>query len=147
MDNLTPEQRRRNMRNIKSKDTRAEVILRKTLWHKGYRYRKNWKELPGKPDIAITKYRIAIFCDGEFFHGKDYHIKKKPETNAEYWERKILYNIKRDQKVDADLKGLGWHVIRFWSRDIINNLSSCVESIEEIIYDIEINEIFTASHF
>ena len=60
------------MKNIRGKDTRIEVILRKALWNKGYRYRKNYKKLPGSPDIALTKYKIAIFCDGEFFHGKDW---------------------------------------------------------------------------
>jgi DNA mismatch endonuclease (patch repair protein) len=69
-DRLTPEQRRKNMQHIKSKDTKIEVILRKALWKKGIRYRKNYKSLPGCPDIAITKFKIAIFCDGEFFHGK-----------------------------------------------------------------------------
>ena len=133
MDNLKPEQRRLNMQRIKSKDTRAEVILRKALWKKGFRYRKNWAVLPGKPDIAITKHKIAIFCDGEFFHGKDFDTKKKPETNAEYWEEKIKKNIQRDQAVEADLKGLGWTVIRFWSRDIIKDPDSCVRAIEEII--------------
>ena len=133
MDNLKPEQRRLNMQRIKSKDTRAEVILRKALWKKGFRYRKNWAVLPGKPDIAITKHKIAIFCDGEFFHGKDFDTKKKPETNAEYWEEKIKKNIQRDQVVEADLKGMGWTVIRFWSRDIIKDPESCVKAVEEII--------------
>lgn len=133
MDNLKPEQRRLNMQRIKSKDTRAEVILRKALWKKGFRYRKNWAALPGKPDIAITKYKIAVFCDGEFFHGKDFDTKKRPETNATYWEEKIKKNIQRDQAVEADLKGLGWTVIRFWSRDIIKDPDSCVRAIEEII--------------
>ena len=133
MDNLKPEQRRLNMQRIKSKDTRAEVILRKALWKKGFRYRKNWAVLPGKPDIAITKHKIAIFCDGEFFHGKDFDTKKKPETNAEYWEEKIKKNIQRDQVVEADLKGMGWTVIRFWSRDIIKEPDSCVKAVEEII--------------
>ena len=68
-DVLTPEQRRKNMQHIKSNDTKIEVLLRKALWNKGYRYRKNYKKLPGKPDIVLTKYKIAIFCDGEFFHG------------------------------------------------------------------------------
>ena len=63
---------RRNMRNIRSKDTSVEVLLRKRLWHDGYRYRKNYKKLPGSPDIAITKYKLALFCDSEFFHGKDW---------------------------------------------------------------------------
>ena len=133
MDNLKPEQRRLNMQRIKSTDTRAEGILRKALWKKGFRYRKNWAVLPGKPDIAITKHKIAIFCDGEFFHGKDFDTKKKPETNAEYWEEKIKKNIQRDQVVEADLKGMGWTVIRFWSRDIIKDPDSCVKAVEEII--------------
>ena len=76
MDNLTSEQRRKNMQHIRSKDTKIEGLLRKALWKKGYRFRKNYKELPGKPDIVFTKYKIAIFCDGEFFHGK------YPETKS-----------------------------------------------------------------
>ena len=76
MDRLTPEQRHKNMKNIKSSDTKIEITLRKALWKKGYRYRKNYKKLPGKPDIAITKYKIAIFCDSEFFHGKDWEVLK-----------------------------------------------------------------------
>ena len=76
MDCLTPEQRHKNMVNIKSKDTSIEVVLRKALWKKGIRYRKNYKLLPGTPDIAITKYKIAIFCDSEFFHGKDWEVLK-----------------------------------------------------------------------
>lgn len=71
MDVLNPEQRRKAMQHVHSKDTSIEVKLRKALWHKGYRYRKNYNKLPGSPDIVLTKYHIAIFCDGEFFHGKD----------------------------------------------------------------------------
>ena len=87
MDKLTPEQRRKNMQSIKGKNTSIERILRKALWNKGYRYRKNYKVLPGKPDIALTKYKIAIFCDGEFFHGKDWEILKprlENGKNSEY---------------------------------------------------------------
>ena len=75
-DIMTPEQRSKVMHRIKNKDTRIEINLRKALWHKGIRYRKNYKKLPGSPDIAITKYRIAIFCDSEFFHGYDWDSKK-----------------------------------------------------------------------
>lgn len=75
-DVLTKEQRHKNMKNIRSKDTAIEIRLRKALWQKGYRYRKNYKELPGCPDIVLTKYKIAIFCDGEFFHGKDWEVLK-----------------------------------------------------------------------
>lgn len=73
-DNLTREQRHKNMSHIKSRDTLIEVKLRKALWNKGYRYRKNYSKLPGKPDIVLTKYKIAIFCDSEFFHGKDWEV-------------------------------------------------------------------------
>ena len=96
MDNLTPAQRKKNMRNIKSKDTDIELLLRKELWRQGYRYRKNYKKLPGKPDIVLTKYKIAIFCDGEFFHGKDWDELRPrliKSSNGEYWISKISRNI------------------------------------------------------
>ena len=92
MDNLTKEQRRKNMQNIKSKNTKIEVILRKALWKKGFRYRKNDIRLPGKPDIVMPKYKIVIFCDSEFFHGKDWDtlkIRLKNSNNAEYCIKKI----------------------------------------------------------
>ena len=88
MDNLTPAQRKKNMQNIKSKDTSIEILLRKELWSRGYRYRKNNKLLPGTPDITLNKYKIAIFCDGEFFHGKDWEVlrpKLMKSNNSEYW--------------------------------------------------------------
>lgn len=87
MDNLTKEQRRKNKQHIRSKDTSIELILRKALWENGIRYRKHYEGLPGKPDTAITKYRIAIFCDGEFFHGKDWdrlQLKLKNSYNSGY---------------------------------------------------------------
>ena len=84
-DNLTKEQRHLNMSHIKSTDTSIEIKLRKALWKKGYRYRKNYSVLPGKPDIAITKYKIAIFCDSEFFHGKDWEV-----LNQDYSEEIML---------------------------------------------------------
>lgn len=86
MDNLTKEQRKRNMQNIKSKDTEIEVLLRKALWKKGYRFRKNYSKLPGKPDIAFTKYKIAIFCDGEFF------MEKIGKYSSQNWKRVIIVN-------------------------------------------------------
>lgn len=94
-DVLTPEQRRKNMQNIKSNDTKIEVKLRRALWQKGYRFRKNYKDLPGKPDIVFTKYKIAIFCDGEFFHGKDWEVLKprlEKSNNSEFWINKISRN-------------------------------------------------------
>ena len=120
-DVLTKEQRHKNMKNIRGKDTRIEVILRKALWNKGYRYRKNYKKLPGSPDIALTKYKIAIFCDGEFFHGKDWEkleLKLKNSNNSEFWIKKISRNMERDDEINKKLNYEGWTVIRFWGEDI-----------------------------
>lgn len=123
MDNLTKDQRRKNMKHIKSKDTKIEVILRKALWKKGYRYRKNYNKLLGKPDIVLPKYKIVIFCDSEFFHGKDWDILKlklKNSNNADYWIRKISRNRERDDEINKRLSFEGWTVIRFWGNDIKN---------------------------
>ena len=139
MDNLTKEQRHKNMQRIRSKDTRIEVILRKALWQKGYRYRKNCKDIPGKPDIALTKYKIAIFCDGEFFHGKDWEVLKprlEKSNNAEYWVSKISRNRERDAEVDKKLFAEGWTVIRFWGKDILKHTDECVKVVEETIFEL-----------
>lgn len=138
MDVLTPEQRRKNMRHIRSRDTSIELILRKALWHKGYRYRKNYKKLPGKPDIALTKQKVAIFCDSEFFHGKDWEIKKaklQKSESPEYWIEKIERNMKRDFENDQKLQFLGWTVIHFWGGEIKKNLDECIRVIEEAIFE------------
>ncbi len=141
MDNLTPEQRRKNMKNIRSKDTEIELLLRKALWKQGYRYRKHYAELPGKPDIALTKYKIAVFCDGEFFHGKDWEVLKprlKNSNNGEYWISKISRNRERDDEVNKQLLFLGWTVIRFWGSEIKKKPDECVKVIEEAIFEIKI---------
>ena len=138
MDVLTPEQRRKNMQHIKSKDTSIEIALRK-----GYRYRKNFKGLPGKPDIAITKYKIAIFCDGEFFHGKDWEVKKPKlmnSKNSDYWISKIERNMERDHENEQKLLFMGWTVIRFWGKEILKNTDDCIKVIEEAIFDSKIIE-------
>lgn len=135
MDRHTPEQRRRNMQRVKSKDTTIEVALRTALWHEGIRYRKNYKGVPGHPDIAITRYRIAVFCDSAFFHGKDYETRKKPETNAEFWDRKIRRNIERDREVEQQLRALGWTVLRFWDDEIKHDLPGCVQAVKEAIFE------------
>ena len=132
-----------NMSRIRGKDTSIEVTLRKALWKKGYRYRKNYRNLPGRPDIALTKYKIAIFCDSEFFHGKDWEaLKKKRENgkNPDYWIPKIRRNMERDREKDIALRGAGWTVIHFWGRDIAKNVDSCVIAIEEMIFDQKLNE-------
>ena len=138
MDNLTVEQRHKNMSHIRSKDTSIEMILRKALWHRGIRYRKNYKELPGTPDIAITKYRIAIFCDSEFFHGKDWEeLKMRLENgnNSTYWLRKIKRNMERDVENEKELRYLDWTVLRFWGKDIIKHTDECVRVVEETVFD------------
>ena len=126
------------MKNIHGKDTKIEVILRKALWSKGYRYRKNYKKLPGSPDIALTKYKIAIFCDGEFFHGKDWDTLKKrleKSNNSEFWINKISRNIERDDEINKKLDFEGWTVIRFWGEDIKKHTDECVKVVEETIFD------------
>ena len=136
-DVLTKEQRHKNMQHIRSKDTQIELMLRKALWEKGYRYRKNYNELPGKPDIALTKYNIAIFCDSEFFHGKDWNELKRhlaKSNNSEFWIKKIEANIQHDTNVNLDLKSLGWTVLRFWGNDIKKNLSECLATIDEAVF-------------
>ena len=138
MDVLTPEQRRKNMRNIRNRDSAIELRLRKELWHRGYRYRKNWKELPGTPDIVLTKYRIAIFCDSEYFHGKDWEVLKprlEKSNNSEFWISKISRNRERDDEVNKRLLFEGWTVIRFWGDDIKKHTDECVKVIEEMIFD------------
>ena len=142
MDKLTPEQRKKNMRSIKGKDTSIEMILRKALWKKGYHYRKNYKNLPGTPDIALTKYKIAIFCDGEFFHGKDWEKLRerlKRGDNGEFWIKKIARNMEHDNDINKRLEFEGWTVLRFWGNDIKRNPEECVKTVEETIFDIKIN--------
>lgn len=142
-DVLTPEQRRKNMQHIHGKDTKIEIILRKALWHKGYRYRKNYKKLPGTPDIVLTKYKIAIFCDGEFFHGKDWESLKehlRNSQNSDFWIKKISRNIERDREIDRILLFMGWTVIRFWGKDIKKNTDKCLKVIEEVIFEIKMQE-------
>ena len=117
MDVLTKEQRHKAMSHIRSKDTSIEVKLRKALWHKGYRYRKNYKMLPGSPDIVLTNPRI------------------RRGVNADFWEKKILRNMERDDEINKSLMFLGWTVIRFWGCDIKRDVNECIKVIEECIFD------------
>lgn len=142
MDKLTKEQRRKNMQGIKSKDTSIELKLRKALWSRGFRYRKNYDKLPGKPDIAMTKYKLAIFCDSEFFHGKDWEVLKprlERGANSQFWVNKITRNRERDDEVNKRLLFEGWTVVRFWGKDILQNTDECVRVIEEAIWDIKMH--------
>lgn len=134
MDDLTPEQRKKNMRAIRSKDTTIELALRKALWQRGIRYRKNYKGLIGKTDIVITKYRIAVFCDSDFWHGYDWENRKaRIKSNQNYWIPKIERNMKRDREVTAALVEQGWIVLRFWEHTIRKELEECVDDIQEAV--------------
>lgn len=138
------EKSHRNMSRIKGKDTSIEMALRKALWAKGYRYRKNCKSLPGRLDIALTKYRVAIFCDSEFFHGKDWERLKeklKKGQHPDYWIKKIERNIARDHEKDTLLKAEGWEVLHFWGKDITHDIDGCIKAIEEKIFDLKISEV------
>ncbi len=133
----------KTMKRVKSKDTSIEIALRKALWKKGFRYRKNCAQLPGKPDIIIPKYKIAIFCDSEFFHGKDWDklkLQLQRGNNADYWIKKIERNRQRDRENEKKLMFLGWNVVRFWGKDIANDVNECVRVVEEKIFDIYVSD-------
>ncbi len=131
------------MSHIKSKDTSIEMALRAALWKKGFRYRKNDASLPGSPDIVLPKYKIAIFCDGELFHGKDWEVLRPrllSGNNPDYWVEKIERNMRRDRHNDKELLFLGWTVIHFWGKEIIKDPEACVKVVEETILDATLNK-------
>ena len=143
MDVFSKEKRSKIMRAIKSKDTKEEVRLAKALWKRGYRYRKHDKTIFGTPDLSFKKYKIAVFVDGEFFHGKDWeNVKKRLDSNKEYWINKIERNQKRDVVVNNYLASKGWIVLRFWSKDVQKKLFTTVRKIEK-----EIAEIHKRIHY
>lgn len=134
MDKLTKEQRRKNMQAVKSKGSKIETKFAKALYHKGYRYRRNDKSVFGCPDISFKKYKLAIFIDGEFWHGYNWATAKNDhKTNIDFWHKKIEQNIKRDKTVNAELKKQGWTVLRFWGKEVDNNLNKCIEKVENEI--------------
>ena len=126
----TTPKRSRTMSRIRSIDTKPEVALRKKLWAKGYRYRKNYKGLPGTPDIVFLKEKVAVFVDGEFWHGYNWKEKKKKiKSNSNYWIPKIERNIKRDKEITKKLEGSGWLVIRLWAREVTENVDKSANKI------------------
>ena len=130
----TTEARSSLMSKIRSEDTTPEVVLRKKLWALGCRYRKNYKKLPGKPDIVFVKQKVAVFIDGEFWHGFNWHEKKgKIKTNSEYWIKKIEGNIARDKKNLRMLEDDGWKVIRFWTHEIKDEIDTCLIKVQEAL--------------
>ena len=120
---------------IHSKDTKPELTLRHALWNKGMRYRVSVKNLPGKPDIVFTRAKIAIFCDGDFWHGHNWALRGIPSLEeelagySEYWQKKIRRNIERDHENTTKLESDGWIVLRFWESDIKKDTKRCLEEI------------------
>ncbi len=133
-DVLTPEQRRRCMQANKSKGTKPELAMGRLLWSCGIRYRKHPRDIAGTPDFCIRKYKLAIFVDGEFWHGRDWeHKKASLRSNRDFWVAKIERNIRRDRRVDAELTRRGWTVLRFWESDIRRNTGICLRRVLEHI--------------
>lgn len=133
----TPDVSRR-MSRVHLKKGKAETALAKALWHRGYRYRLNYKKLPGSPDIAITKYRIAIFVDGEFWHGYDWeHKREKLKSNREFWIEKIEENIQRDIRNDRLLRSTGWIPLHFWEKEVKKDLDGCIQTVIDAILQVE----------
>lgn len=124
------------MSSIKSKDTEPELLLRRALWKKGFRYRINYKKLPGKPDVVFTKAKLVIFCDGDYWHGHNWALRGIPSledelaTYSDFWRKKILQNIERDKRNTETLEAEGWTVIRLWESDIRKDLDGCVAMVQ-----------------
>jgi DNA mismatch endonuclease (patch repair protein) len=132
----TTKQRSELMGKIKSQNTKPELKLRKALWNLGYRYRKNVRKLPGKPDIVFAKHKMVIFVDGEFWHGYKWNEKKaKIKTNREFWIPKIERNIQRDKQNNQLLLDTGWYVIRFWENELKKDFEGCVSRIVSYLQD------------
>ncbi|MCL2399398.1 MAG: very short patch repair endonuclease [Defluviitaleaceae bacterium] len=134
MDKHTPEQRRRNMQAVKNKDSQIEIVLRSALFRKGYRYRKNYAKVIGKPDIVFPKEKIAVFCDSEFWHGHDWENRKADfKSRRDFWIPKIERNMERDREVNLQLESTGFIVLRFWGKQIKKELDLVVAEIEQAI--------------
>lgn len=120
----------------KATDTKPEVLLRKALWRQGLRYRKNLRTLPGRPDIVFSKARVAIFCDGDFWHGREWSEQKAALSrgwNSNYWASKIARNIERDREVNEQLRLAGWLVLRYWESDLRSDLDVITSDIQNTL--------------
>lgn len=136
MASKTQEQISYNMSRVRNRDSKIELMLRKELWSRGFRYQKNVSGIMGKPDIVFKGKKVAIFCDSEFFHGYDWENKKKEiKSNRDFWIKKIERNIQRDKDVTTCLEADGWIVLRFWGNEIKKNLNECADRIEAILSD------------
>lgn len=136
----TSPERSKLMQKIRSEETTPEVALRKSLWALGYRYRKNVKALPGRPDIVFYKYKLAIFIDGEFWHGYNWEEKrKKIKANRAFWIPKIERNMQRDLENNLQLQDIGFTVLRFWEHEVKKNIQACINKIKGKLPSSELN--------
>ena len=150
MDKLSPQQRHNNMASIRSKDTKPEMIVRRGLWKRGFRYRLNHKRLPGHPDLVLKKYRTCIFVNGCFWHGHLVDLKvfensdccKIPKTNRDFWVAKIRRNQERDTRVQHELAAMGWHSITIWECELKPKIQE--KTLESLAYTL--NRIFLQDH-
>ncbi|MBQ0142796.1 MAG: DNA mismatch endonuclease Vsr [Prevotellaceae bacterium] len=150
MDRLTTQQRHKNMAAIRSKDTKPEMIVRRGLWKRGFRYRLNHKRLPGHPDLVLRKYRTCIFVNGCFWHGHHVDMQalesseccKIPKTNREFWVAKIQRNQERDLKVQHELAAMGWHSITIWECELKTKVRE--KTLESLGFTL--NKIFLQDH-
>lgn len=134
MDNRTPDQRKRIMQAVKNKNSGIERLLRKTLWDRGIRYRKNDSSVFGCPDIVFKRKKVAVFCDSEFWHGYDWNNRKNNfKSNRDFWIPKIERNISRDKVVNCKLCAQGWIVLRFWGKEIKKNPDACADQIQKAL--------------
>ena len=124
----TTKQRSKTMSKIRSKNSQPEMLLRKALWNKNVRFRIHRKDLPGRPDLVIEKYKLVIFIDGDFWHGYNWQL-RKPKTNTSFWIPKIERNMQRDRFVNKQLTEMGYTVMRFWEHQVKENLDACVNQV------------------
>ena len=126
----TTKKRSKLMSKIKGKNSKPEMRFRRALWAEGVRYRVDSKQLPGRPDVSIKKYKLAIFIDGEFWHGYNWAERKKNiKSNRKFWIPKIERNIQRDRQVNQQLHDMGFTVFRFWESEIKNHLNKCINDV------------------
>lgn len=138
VDKISKEKRSKNMAKIRNKDTSIELIVRKWLFLKGFRYRVNVNKLPGSPDIVLKKYRAVVFVNGCFWHGHaNCNIAHTPKSRTSYWFPKIKRTIKRDKDNIEKLKSLGWRVYIIWECNLKKNLNKTLMQLLKFLYDLE----------
>ncbi len=142
VDHLTPEQRRRCMQANRSRDTKPEQMLARELWRRGYRYRRNVRGVPGSPDICFKSKKVAVFVDGDFWHGNNWEVQKQRiKSNRDFWYSKIERNQARDRRVNQRLTSMGWKVLRFWETDIKKHLSRCADQVEDVLREEQLQHL------